>query len=66
MRSEGYSSWFVCVCVCVRLFCHYRLRGGLLAAPAASKLREPEKWKGDFLETTAFERYAAKSIIALG
>ena len=33
----------VCVCVCVRLFWHYRLRGGLLAAPAASKLREPEK-----------------------
>ena len=33
----------LCVCVSVRLFWHYRLRGGLLAAPAASKLREPEK-----------------------
>ena len=33
----------VCVCVCRCLFCHYRLRGGLLAIPAASELREPEK-----------------------
>ena len=22
VRSEGYSTWFVCVCVCVSLFCH--------------------------------------------
>ena len=33
MRSEGYSSWSVCLsvclCVCRRLFSHYRLRGGL-------------------------------------
>ena len=47
MRSEGYSSWFVClsVCVCVsrRLFWHYSLRGDLLAILAASELREPEK-----------------------
>ena len=28
--------------------------------PAASELREPEKLVGDFPETTAFERYAAK------
>ena len=33
----------VCVCVCRRLFWHYRLRGGPLAIPAASELREPEK-----------------------
>ena len=60
MRSEGYSSWFVCLSVCRRLFWYYRLRGGLLAMPAASELREPEKLVGDFPETTAFERYAAK------
>ena len=32
------------------------IRGGLLAIPAASELREPEKQKGDFPESTAFER----------
>ena len=36
-------------------------RGGLLAIPAASELREPEKQKGDFPETTVFERYAVKT-----
>ena len=65
MRSEGYSSWFVflsvCMSVCRRLFWHYRLRGVLLAIPAASKLREPEKENGDFPETTVFERYAVKT-----
>ena len=29
--------------------------------PAALELREPEKQKGDFPETTAFERYAVKT-----
>ena len=67
MRSEGYGSWFVClsvclcVCVCRRIFWHYRLRGGLLAIPAASELCELEIYKGDFPETTAFERYAVKT-----
>ena len=32
----------VCLSVCRRLFWHYRLRGGLLAIPAARELREPE------------------------
>ena len=49
MRSEGYGSWFVCVCLSTRL------RGGPLAIPAVSELRELEKEKGDFPETTAFE-----------
>ena len=31
-------------------------RGGLLAIPAASELREPEKQRGDFPETTLFDR----------
>ena len=51
----------VCLSVCRRLFWHYRLRGGLLTIPAASELREPEKEKGDFPETTVFERYAVKT-----
>ena len=67
MRSEGYGSRSVCVCVCVcvsvclRLFSHYRLRGGLLAIPTAAELREPEKQKDDFPETTVFKRYAVKT-----
>ena len=66
MRSEGYSIGLsvcvsVCLYVCRRLFWHYRLRGGILAIPAASEQREPEKQKGDFLETTAFERYTVKT-----
>ena len=48
----------VCVCVCRRLFWHYRLQGGLLAIPTAS---EPENLLGDFPETTTFERYALKT-----
>ena len=34
----------VCLSICPRLFWHYiyRPRGGLLALPAASELREPE------------------------
>ena len=47
--------------VCRHLFWHYRLRSGLLATPGASELREPENEKGDFPETTAFERYAVKT-----
>ena len=47
--------------MCRRLLWHYRLRGGLLAIPAASELREPEKQKGAFPETTTFERYAVKT-----
>ena len=44
----------VCLSVCRRLFWHYRLRGGPLAIPTVSELREPEKQKGDFPETTVF------------
>ena len=58
--QQVFSSWFVCVSVCRRLFWH-KLRGGLLAIPAASKERKPENKKGDFPETTVFERYAVKT-----
>ena len=47
--------------VCRRFFWHYRLQGGLLATPAASELCEPEKYKGNFPEMTAFERYTVKT-----
>ena len=46
--------------VCRRVSWHYRLRDGLLAIPVASELRKPEKYKGDYPETTAFEIYAVK------
>ena len=49
----------VCLCVCRRFFWHYRLRGGPLAIPPDSELREPEL--GDFPETISFERYAVKT-----
>ena len=49
----------VCLSVCQQLFSHYRLRGGPSAIPTSSELREPEN-KGDFPETTAFERYICR------
>ena len=64
MCSEGYRSWFVCLSVCVfvfrRLLWHYRLRGSLLAIPAASELCDTDKKEDDFPETTAVERYPVK------
>ena len=60
MCSEGYSTWFVCLCVFRHLFWHYRQRGGLWAIPTVSEQREPEKWNIYFPKTTAFERYAVK------
>ena len=55
MRSE--------VCLCRRSFWHYRLRGGLLAIPAASELYASLKIKKGLYraETTAFQRYAVKT-----
>ena len=61
MRSEGYSSRSVCLSVCLRLFSHYRLRGGLCAIPTGSVLQGQENKCGDFAETTAFERYDMKT-----
>ena len=49
----------VCLCVCVSTF--NDVVGGLLAIPAASELREPEKQKANFPETTALEGYAVKT-----
>ena len=55
MRSEGYGSCSVFLSVCLRLFSHYRLRGGLSAIPTALAVHGLEKQNGDFSETTAFE-----------
>ena len=53
MRSEGYSSRSVCPT-------GYEVANERYI-PTASELREPENEKGDFPETTAFERlYAVK------
>ena len=52
MRTEGYSSRSVCVCVCRRLFWRYSLRGGL---PTAEELCQRENEKSDFAETTAMK-----------
>ena len=45
MRSEGYSSRSVCLCVCLLLFSDYRLRGGLCAIPTASVRSRDMAWK---------------------
>ena len=54
MHSEGYNTWSVCpsVClsICLCLFSHYRLRGGLYVIPAASKLQGHENKKVIFLK----------------
>ena len=62
MCSKGYGSCSACLAVCLRLFSHYRLRGGLRAIPTASVLQGHEKQRGDFAEMTAFERYNFNTI----
>ena len=56
MRSEG------CLSVCVStLILALQATRRPISDIAASELREPEKQKGDFPETTAFKRYAVKT-----
>ena len=55
MRSEGYGIVVLFVCLCVFYSGTTGYEAGPLVIPAASELREPEKEKGDFPETTAFE-----------
>ena len=60
MRSEGYSSRSVCVCVCLSTLILYSATIGHEAAyqryiPTAAELRKPENQKSDFAEMTAFE-----------
>ena len=62
MRSEGYSSWSVCVCVCLSVKSH--LTYGASVRPentvTHSAGNEGQKICGDLPETTAFKSYSAK------
>ena len=66
MRSEGYSSRSVCVCLSVCLFVSdYSRTTGYEAA--YERYQQIQCYKGrktkcaDFAETTAFERYGVKT-----
>ena len=61
MRSEGYSSRSVCVCVSTLILALQATRRPISDIPTASELREPENKLGGFPETAAFERYAVKT-----
>ena len=59
MRSEGYSSWVVCLSVTQHLTSRmfYRLTNDTTYLTG----NEGQIFCGDFPETTAFERYAVKT-----
>ena len=67
MRSEGYGTWFVSVCVCVcpfvcyHVFSDYAQRHNETAIPTDSSLNWLHFKKGDFRITTAFKSYGVKS-----
>ena len=67
MRSEGYGTWFVSVCVCVcpficyHVFCDYAQRNNEIAIPTGSSLHWPHFKKGDLCITTTFKSYGVKS-----
>ena len=63
MRSEGYSSWSVCLFVC--LSTTILPLQATRAIPTASVLQGHENVCGDFAETTAFERYGVKKAICI-
>ena len=48
------------VCVCLSVY-DYSRTTGYEAIPTASVLQGQEKQRGDFAETTAFERYGVKT-----
>ena len=62
MRSEGYSSRSVCVCVCLSVKSHLTYGASVRPENAVtySAGNEGQKICGDFPETTAFKSYAAK------
>ena len=66
MRSEGYSSWSVCLClsVCLSVDDYSRTTGYEAAYERYQQLqcyKGMKKQCGDFAETTAFERYGVKT-----
>ena len=60
MRSEGYSSRSACLFVCLTVS-NYSRATGYEAIPIASVPQGQEKERGDFAETTTFERYGVKT-----
>ena len=62
MRSEGYSTWSVCVSVKSHLTCGASVRPEKAVTYAADD--EGRKICRDLPETTAFKSYAAKKPIA--
>ena len=55
MRMEGFSSRAVRVSVYAYSGTAGYIRGGLSTIQTAAELPEPEMWKSDYAETTAFE-----------
>ena len=63
MHSEGYSTWSVClsVCVCVSTtILGLQATGWLMSDTNSFGATRARKKCGDFAEMTAFERYGVK------
>ena len=62
MRSEGYCSRSVCLCVCLSVKSHLTYEASVRPENAVtySAGNEGQKICGDLPETTAFKSYAAK------
>ena len=60
MRSEGYSSRSVCVCVCATILGLQATRR-LMGDTNSFSATKARKKCGDFAETTAFVRYGVKT-----
>ena len=63
MRSEGYSTWSVCLSVCLSTtILGLQATGRLMSdTNRFSAIYKDMKKSGDFAETTAFERYGVKT-----
>ena len=60
MRSEGYSTWSMCLCVCYHVFCRYAQRDGQKAIPTGSVPHWLYLKNGDFVKNAAFKSYGVK------
>ena len=66
MHSEGYGSWFVCVCVCLSVclstaILALQAMGRFISNTSCFRTTRSSKVIGDFAETTAFRRYGMKT-----
>ena len=60
MRSEGYSTWFVCVCVCLSVRCEVAettQQGTQQGVPTASARYGERIIKYDFHKNASLKRY---------